>query len=94
MEDENEDDLIMYEESREIKETIWKVWDLLNDKEIVTKIIVNSLLLSELEKMKSNTLLNPKEGNAKKKKNSDDNKSKDKIEKNGKNIFIIYSFLI
>jgi hypothetical protein len=94
MEDENEDDLIMYEESREIKETIWKVWDLLNDKEIVTKIIINSLLLSELEKMKSNTLLNPKEGNVKKKKNSDDNKSKDKIEKNGKNIFIIYSFLI
>jgi hypothetical protein len=68
MEDENEDDLIMYEESREIKETIWKVWDLLNDKEIVTKIIINSLLSSELEKMKSNTLLNPKEGNAKKKK--------------------------
>jgi hypothetical protein len=68
MEDENEDDLIMYEESREIKETIWKVWDLLNDKEIVTKIIINSLLSSELEKMKSNTLLNPKEGNAKKQK--------------------------
>jgi hypothetical protein len=84
----------MYEESKEIKEKIWKVWDLLNDKEIVTKIIINSLLSSELEKMKSNTLLNPKEGNVKKKKNSDDNKSKDKIEKNGKNIFIIYSFLI
>ena len=87
MEDENEDDLIMYEETREIKETIWKIWDLLNDIEIVTKIIINSLLSSELEKMKSNTLLNPKEGNSKKKKNNDDNKSKDKIEKNGKNIF-------
>ena len=32
MEDLNEDDLIMYEESKEIKETIWKVWDIINDK--------------------------------------------------------------
>lgn len=82
MEDGNEDDLIMYEESKEIKETIWKIWDLLNDKEIVNKIILNSSLLSELEKCKSNTLLNQKEGNTLNKINN--NKIKDKIEKSGK----------
>ena len=82
MEDGNEDDLIMYEESKEIKETIWKVWDLLNDKEIVNKIILNSSLLSELEKCKSNTLLKQKEGNTLNKINN--NKIKDKIEKSGK----------
>ena len=44
MEEENDDYLIMYVESREIKETVWKVWDLLNDQEIVNKIILNSML--------------------------------------------------
>ena len=86
MEDENEDDLIMYEESREIKETIWKVWDLLNDKEIVTKIILNSFLSNEIEKLKSNTLLNPKEGNT-------INTTNNKIEKNGNyinHLFILF----
>ena len=57
----NEDDLIMYEESKEITETIWEVWDLLNDKEIITKILLKSSLLNELDKIKSLTLLNPKE---------------------------------
>ena len=86
MEDENEDDLIMYEESREIKETIWKVSDLLNYKEIVTKIILNSFLSNEIEKLKSNTLLNPKEGNT-------INTTNNKIEKNGNyinHLFILF----
>ena len=94
MEDENEDDLIMYEESREIKETIWKVWDLLNDKEIVTKIILNSLLSNEIEKFKSNTLLNPKEDNTINKTNNDDNKSNIKIEKNGNYINHLFMLFI
>jgi hypothetical protein len=51
----------MYEESKEITETIWEVWDLLNDKEIITKILLKSSLLNELDKIKSLTLLNPKE---------------------------------
>ena len=53
MEDINENDLIIYEESKEIKETIWKIWDLINDKEIVVKLIINSTLLNELEKAQS-----------------------------------------
>ena len=50
MEDINENDVIMYEESKEIKETIWKIWDLINDKDIIVKLIINSTLLNELEK--------------------------------------------
>ena len=74
MDIENEDYLIMYEESREIKETVWKVWDLLNDQEIVNKIILNSMLSSEIEKIKSNTNNNKE----------DNNKIiKDKLEKSG-----------
>jgi len=85
MENENEDDLVMYEESKEIKETIWKVWDLLNDKEIVNKIILNSTLLSELSKSHSQELLNLKTERT----NSNKSISKEKIEKNGKiNILI------
>jgi hypothetical protein len=84
MDEENEDDLMNYEESREIKETVWKVWDLLNDQEIVNKIILNSLITSELEKMKSNTLLNPKR--------DDDNKIKNKLEKSG-NYLKLFIFL-
>ena len=85
MENENEDDLVMYEESKEIKETIWKVWDLLNDKEIVNKIILNSTLVSELSKSHSQELLNLKTERT----NSNKNISKEKIEKNGKiNILI------
>ena len=49
MENFNEDDLIMFEQSKEIKETIWKIWDLLNDKELVTKLLINSSLIYELE---------------------------------------------
>ena len=53
MEDINENDVIMYEESKEIKETIWKIWDLINDKEIVSKLLNNSTLINELEKSQS-----------------------------------------
>ena len=67
MEEDNEDYLIMYVENREIKETVWEAWDLLNDQEIVNKIILNSLLPSEIEKMRQNinmnTLSNNREDN-------------------------------
>ena len=53
MEDINEDDVIMYEESKEIKEALWKIWDLMNDKEIVTKLLTSSELLNELKKSQS-----------------------------------------
>ena len=53
MEDINENDVIIYEESKEIKETIWKIWDLINDKEIVSKLLINSTLINELEKSQS-----------------------------------------
>ena len=85
MENENEDDLVMYEESKEIKETIWKIWDLLNDKEIVNKIILNSTLVNELSKSHSQELLNLKTERT----NSNKSIKKEKIEKNGKiNILI------
>ena len=85
MENENEDDLVMYEESKEIKETIWKIWDLLNDKEIINKIILNSTLVNELSKTHSQELLNLKTERT----NSNKSIKKEKIEKNGKiNILI------
>jgi hypothetical protein len=85
MENENEDDLVMYEESKEIKETIWKIWDLLNDKEIINKIILNSTLVNELSKSHSQELLNLKTERT----NSNKSIKKEKIEKNGKiNILI------
>ena len=81
----NEDDLVMYEESQEIKETIWKIWDLLNDKEIINKIILNSTLVNELSKSHSQELLNLKTERT----NSNKSIKKEKIEKNGKiNILI------
>jgi hypothetical protein len=56
---ENENDSTMYEESKEIKETIWKIWDLINDQEIVSKLLTNSTLINELEKSQSqNNLIN------------------------------------
>ena len=83
MEETNEYDLILYEESKEIKETIWKIWDLLNDKDIVNKLLFNSPLLYELQKSKFQLSLNDKEN-----KFLDiidnNNKQKDKFEQNGK----------
>ena len=61
MENENEDDLIMYTEHREIEETIWKVWDLLNDKDIIIKLLLNSSLLQQLTKAESSILLKYKD---------------------------------
>ena len=58
MKDINENDVIMYEESKEIKETIWKIWDLINDKEIVSKLLTNSTLINELKKSQSQNILN------------------------------------
>ena len=55
------DDLIMYEESKEIKESVWQIWDLLNDKDIISKILLNSSLVNEIEKIKNHTLLNLKD---------------------------------
>jgi len=63
MENINENDVIMYEESKEIKETIWKIWDLINDKEIVVKLIINSTLLNELEKAQSQNNLSINDNN-------------------------------
>jgi hypothetical protein len=65
MEDINENEVIIYEESKEIKETIWKIWDLINDKEIVSKLLNNSTLINELEKSQSQNNLNIKNNNFK-----------------------------
>ena len=53
MDDINEDELILYEESKEIKETIWKMWDIVNDKEIIMKLLLNSSLVKDLIKAHS-----------------------------------------
>ena len=82
MEDLNEDDLIMYEESREIKEALWKGWDILNDKEAINKILLNSLLINELEKNKSQIEFNIKDNNSLSTTNN--TISKDSFEKNSK----------
>jgi hypothetical protein len=65
MEDINENDVIIYEESKEIKEALWKIWDLINDKEIVSKLLNNSTLINELEKSQSQNNLNIKNNNFK-----------------------------
>ena len=54
----------MYEESKEIVETIWKIWDILNDKEIINKILFNSSLIdiiNNLDLSQKNNSLNPDE---------------------------------
>ena len=38
----------MYEERKEIVETIWKIWDILNDKEIINKVLLNTPLIDIL----------------------------------------------
>ena len=82
MEELNKDDLIMYEESQEIKETLWKAWDILNDKEAINKILLDSLLINELEKNKSQILFNIKDNNSLSTTNN--TRSKDSFEKNSK----------
>ena len=87
MEDINEEELIMYEESKEMKETIWKIWDLLNDKEIVTKLLLKSPLINELNNSKPQIQLNIKESKSSDKMNCDNN-LEDKSKSNG-NYFIL-----
>lgn len=49
MEEINEDELIIYEESKEIKETVWKIWDIINDKKIISKLLLNTSLVKYLK---------------------------------------------
>ena len=54
----------MYEESKEMLETIWKVWDILNDKELIIKVLLNSSLieiLNNLDLSQNNISLNQEE---------------------------------
>ena len=44
----------MYEESKEIIETRWKVWDILNDKEIINNILLNSSLIGIINNLEPN----------------------------------------
>jgi len=88
MEDINEEDLIMYEESKEMKETIWKIWDLLNDKEIVTKLLLNSPLINELSNSKAQIQLNIKESKSSEKINGNNNNLEEKSKQTG-NYFIL-----
>ena len=87
MEDINEEDLIMYEESKEMKETIWKIWDLLNDKKIVTKLLLKSPLINELNNSKAQIQLNIKESKSSEKMNYN-NSLEDKSKQTG-NYFIL-----
>ena len=74
MEDINDDDLIMYEESKEIEETIWKIWDIINDKDIILKLLLDSSLLKLLKNIQANNIFSDsKETN----KESDTNKTED-----------------
>ena len=82
MEDINEEDLIMYEESKEMKETIWKIWDLLNDKKIVTKLLLKSPLINELNNSKAQIQFNVKESKSSEKMNYN-NSLEDKSKQTG-----------
>jgi hypothetical protein len=82
MEDINEEDLIMYEESKEMKEIIWKIWDLLNDKKIVTKLLLKSPLINELNNSKAQIQLNIKESKSSEKMNYN-NSLEDKSKQTG-----------
>ena len=55
MEEINEDELTIYEESREVKETVWKLWDIINDKKILTKLLLNTSLVQDLKAAHSQT---------------------------------------
>ena len=87
MEDINEEDLIMYEESKEMKETIWKIWDLLNDKKIVTKLLLKSPLINELNNSKAQIQFNIKKSKSSEKINYN-NSLEDKSKQTG-NYFIL-----
>ena len=65
MDDINEDELIIYEESKEIKETLWKIWDIINDKSIILKLLLNTSLVKDLKAARNvaNKLLDSLEKN-------------------------------
>jgi hypothetical protein len=65
MDDLNEDELIIYEESKEIKETLWKIWDIINDKSIILKLLLNTSLVKDLKTARNvaNKLLDSLENN-------------------------------
>ena len=65
MDDINEDELIIYEESKEIKETLWKIWDIINDKSIILKLLLNTSLVKDLKTARNvaNKLLDSLENN-------------------------------
>ena len=88
----NEDDLVMYEESKEIKETIWKIWDIINDKEIINKILLSTSFLKYLKETKSNPILS---SDTKEKEKDKDNStlSTNKPEINGKLLYN-YNYMI
>jgi hypothetical protein len=92
MEDKYEEELIMYEESREIQETIWKIWDIINDKEIISTLLLNSSLLKNIKNYLPNTPLdskdNKKEQEQPKIQEKEINEEKNKSEDNGNFIFI------
>jgi hypothetical protein len=69
MDDINEDELIIYEESKEIKETLWKIWDIINDKSIILKLLLNTSLVKDLKAARNvaNKLLDSLENNKKNK---------------------------
>ena len=86
----NEDDLIMYEESKEIKETIWKIWDIINEKEIIQKLILNSSLMKYIKNNLSGESLEEKENKKKEDitENINENNTKNNSEEYSKSIFI------
>ena len=45
----NDEELILYEESKEIRETVWKIWDIINDKKIIMKLLLNTSLVKDLK---------------------------------------------
>ena len=45
----NDEELILYEESKEIKETVWKIWDIINDKKIIKTLLLNTSLVKDLK---------------------------------------------
>ena len=92
MEDKYEEELIMYEESREIQETIWKIWDIINDKEIISTLLLNSSLLKNIKNYQLSTPIdskdNKKEQEHPKIQEKENNEEKNKSEENGNFIFI------
>ena len=75
MEEINEDELTIYEESREIKEIVWKIWDIINDKQIILNLLLNTSLVKDLKAAHSQTsgLLDSVENNKEKEEEKNQN---------------------